>query len=57
MDYTLIRRDKENMDNIYLTEKEERIKKAKAIIALKFATIKENSLLYWIYKGDAEKTV
>jgi phosphotransferase system HPr-like phosphotransfer protein len=39
------------------TEQEQREAKAKAILALKFATVKENSLLYWIMQGNKAETI
>lgn len=36
--------------NSQKTEKQERIEKASAIMKIKFAQVKENTLAYWHYK-------
>lgn len=43
------------MTNTQRTEREEKDKKVKAILALKFGTVELNSLAYYIALADAEE--
>ena len=53
--YTYNRKGKENMSYLNETETEERNRKAKAFLAVKFGTIEAGTVRFWEALGDAEE--
>ena len=43
------------MSNLQMTETEERQRKIKSLLAIKFGTVELNSLAYWKALGDSEQ--